>query len=462
MRPNPFIPAVLAAAAFVSVASAAPAQQVVKPKQPQEIRVMPLGDSITWGLVDTGGYRAPLYAKIESLITKIDWVGSALPFSSPGFMNDWHHEGHPGWKIRDVSAFGGYEATPPSTIEGLLDSFDPAMILLHIGTNDMIGQSVDVDQSLADMNELLGRIFAESPTVQVIVAQIIPPHPLVDQTQTMLYNAGIPAIAESYEQVGYAVEVVDMYTPFFTHADWESLYIDGIHPSQAGYDVMAEQWFQALLAIEPPKNPPIVKLPLIQTNTESTVLGEISAMTQDLIAAGSPTLAAAHHDGYDGSPNKPITALNDGLANGHAPLALDQIDEAWTSTFGLDLTYSPRGYDIEAIRGINFASLSIGAQAFSVEFEFVKSPGEFVSIGSFRYSYSSLPYASQAGGNGLVVIEHEQGLLARGVSAVRFVFGPDPGYNATPAYAEIDVVGEPTVVGPSKPLVPADHRPLQI
>ncbi|QDU65142.1 SGNH/GDSL hydrolase family protein [Engelhardtia mirabilis] len=426
-----------------------------------ELRIMPLGDSITWGLVDTGGYRAPLYNKLESLVTGVDWVGSAPPYSFPGAMDDWHHEGHPGWKIRDVIAFAGDQSTPATSIEGLLEAFDPAVILLHIGTNDLNSLKADPIQALTDLWELLGRIYATTPDVQVMLAQLVPVNPLLDQTPTLTFNAGIPAVANSYAQAGYAIKVVDMYSAFRFSPDWAGLYVDGLHPNQDGYDLMADVWFDSLLTVAPPTNPPVVDLPLLQSNYESESVGAFPPLTDDLIAAGSPTLASVQHVGYSGHAGNPISSLNDGKADGHATYALDPVDGSWRSTFNLNLNKAPRGYDIEAIRGLNYASLTVGAQAFEIEVELVTSPGVFTSIGSFRYAYSALPFATQAGGSAMMLIEHEQGFLARGVRAIRFTFSPDPGFNAAPAYTEIDVVGTPAGPAQGKPLKPANHRPLK-
>lgn len=408
-----------------------------------EFRVMPIGDSITWGDFSTGGYRAPLYTRVENELAPIDFVGSAAPYSDPAVLEDWHHEGHPGWTIGDLIAFPGDESTPPSTIETLLTNFDPATLLLHIGTNNLlIGQTPE--EALVELNALLTRIYATAPTVQVILAQIIPLIPPLDNGPVIAFNAAIPAMADGFAQAGFRIDVVDMYTAFRTDPNWLGLYVDGVHPNQDGYDRMADVWYDAM-KVSDPFNPPIAPAPFIQTNFESVQSGSFDALKGDLIAAGSKTLASVEHAGYSGTADEPITALNDGWAKANSKATSDAVDESWTSTFRLDLTDAPRGYDIELIRTINHPSWTTGAQSYRVQVERAGMPGVFIDVGSFRYSYSAVPFATQAGGSGMVELRSQAGVLARSVSAIRFVFRPDPGHNATTSYVEIDVVGEPSI-----------------
>src|SRR5947209_14639864 len=115
--------AVLLAIGGALLAAPAPARASVASRP---IRVMPLGDSITWGVGSSTGssYRADLWRR---LVTQagyhIDFVGS----QQSGSLPDTDNEGHSGWRIDQIA--GG--------IDGWLATYQPDVVLLHIGTNDM-------------------------------------------------------------------------------------------------------------------------------------------------------------------------------------------------------------------------------------------------------------------------------------------------------------------------------------
>ena len=92
-----------------------------------KVKIMPLGDSITYGEHSStgGGYRLPLWNELVARGTHIDFVGS-MRNGPPGF--DAENEGHRGWEIAQIT----------SHIINWLIAYRPDIILLHIGTNDII------------------------------------------------------------------------------------------------------------------------------------------------------------------------------------------------------------------------------------------------------------------------------------------------------------------------------------
>ncbi len=66
------------------------------------LRIMPLGDSITYGSSSAlgGGYRAPLWTLLRNGSYNVDFVGTQT--NNPrkdGSLGDIDHEGHSGWKL---------------------------------------------------------------------------------------------------------------------------------------------------------------------------------------------------------------------------------------------------------------------------------------------------------------------------------------------------------------------------
>jgi len=191
---------------------------------------MPLGDSITYGegIVSYGGYRNLLGALLQSDGYLFDFVGSQK--SGEDALSDADNEGHPGWRIRNLK--------DAIDSEGWLETYQPDLILLHIGSNDLrYGNPVYAADNLS---ALLDDILTRLPEVHIIIATIIRTRWGSD-VKHLSYNNAIPRIAASK---GTRVSVVDMQDVLSKH-DFTTLY----HPSPRGYDKMAHAWESAILAL---------------------------------------------------------------------------------------------------------------------------------------------------------------------------------------------------------------------
>jgi hypothetical protein len=89
-------PAILLLLLVLTLASTGSAQT------PTPIRIMPLGDSITYGTSSTGtvGYRRPLYQLLAGAGYSVDFVGSQTNGSPNDF--DRNQEGHSGWRADEI------------------------------------------------------------------------------------------------------------------------------------------------------------------------------------------------------------------------------------------------------------------------------------------------------------------------------------------------------------------------
>ena len=197
------------------------------------IKIMPLGDSITYGQGSStgGGYRLPLWNDLRARGFPIDFVGS-LETGPASFNRD--HEGHPGWTINQIAV----------EVVNWLMTYRPHIILLHIGTNDFV-KNDDPTQAPARLSHLLNLITTTLPGATVIVAQILPlPRSARLKAEVVAYNATIPGIVQANVAQGKHVQYVDMY-----HAVPPGLLPDQIHPNDAGYALMARVWLHALLPL---------------------------------------------------------------------------------------------------------------------------------------------------------------------------------------------------------------------
>ena len=207
------------------------------------IRIMPLGDSITYDdtLADhegtprpssiRTGYRSHLHYKLTDAEYPVDFVGSRVAGEKiiPAF--DPHNEGHPGWTSYEIG----------SKVYTYLSQNPADIVLLHIGTNDN-------DTSVAGVNDILDQIdLYEEHTgrfVRVLVALIID-RQAQDDLIIAGFNHNLDNLLQRRISSGDAITVVDMYHGAgLTSAD----YTDHTHPSDAGYQKMAQVWFDALMA----------------------------------------------------------------------------------------------------------------------------------------------------------------------------------------------------------------------
>jgi lysophospholipase L1-like esterase len=201
---------------------------------------MPLGDSITLGV--NGGYRNGLWTRLTAAGRTIDYVGSQSdPYT---VVADRDHEGHPGFTIGNIAA----------STDGWMQAYQPDYVLLMIGTNDVAWWCAESAGQVADLNAaLIDQILADLPGAWVVVASIPPETSSIiqpnDVDRAQLagdYNTALQQRVQARVLAGKKVRFADV-SAVLTVSD---LY-DGIHPTQAAADKVAQVWFDALAPILP-------------------------------------------------------------------------------------------------------------------------------------------------------------------------------------------------------------------
>ncbi|MFN8058572.1 MAG: SGNH/GDSL hydrolase family protein [Vicinamibacterales bacterium] len=197
-------------------------------------RIMPLGDSTTQGDANHDSYRRPLWKALAAAGTRVDFVGSQSENHGGGPPTrdfDLDHEGHWGWRADEVLAdIGGWAATSL-----------PDVVLLHLGTNDVIGGQ-STASTIDDLARIVARLRDANPAVTVVVAQILPTTTAAWNRGIEELNAQVPSMAARLTTAASPVAVVDQHTGF----DARTLTYDGVHPNDAGESMMASRWLAAL------------------------------------------------------------------------------------------------------------------------------------------------------------------------------------------------------------------------
>ncbi|WBO61557.1 ricin-type beta-trefoil lectin domain protein [Streptomyces camelliae] len=188
---------------------------------PTALRLMPLGDSITWGVGSPSGngYRGFLWNRLAGEGHALDFVGSGRN----GTMSDPDNEGHSGWHIDQIAGIA----------DSVLARYRPNVITLEIGTNDLNGGS-QADPAAERLHALIDQITADAPDATVLVGTVIVSTSSTEEATRPAFNAKLPGIVQAEQAAGKHVRLVDMSA--LTTADLS----DPLHPNDNGYSKMAD------------------------------------------------------------------------------------------------------------------------------------------------------------------------------------------------------------------------------
>jgi fibronectin-binding autotransporter adhesin len=235
---------------------------------PSGLRVMPLGDSITYGGGSNAGYRGPLCNLLQPAATGFQFVGAStqnagsLPLVP---VDQTHHNGYASYATLDLANnLDGYDPTRFNQFGGTsrdpwggywLDGGNgtgraavlPDVALLMVGANDIYQHNqgnpqINLPNFQTNLTTLIGKLVTQRPDARVFVAKITP-WPAQGANVTTVNN-GVNAAAAAFQAQGKKVSVVDLYTEFPANG----LSADGLHPNDTGYQFMADRWYSAMLA----------------------------------------------------------------------------------------------------------------------------------------------------------------------------------------------------------------------
>ena len=222
---------------------------------------MPLGDSITRG---KGGSTWRLFLKDLLDRSGIDFLFVGSCPHAPNYGEPWgaaylaleealgnniEHEGWGGLKISDIIEFKDnpdHPDYPDFTIEELLLKNPADIILLMIGTNDILNQYKLV-RAPERLNNLISKITTNS-NAHLLVSTIPPNYAEQEidlNAEVKLFNSQIPAIVTTWQSSGFKVSLVDAGNKLSR----EDMLQDGLHPNIYGNQKIAASWFDAILEV---------------------------------------------------------------------------------------------------------------------------------------------------------------------------------------------------------------------
>ncbi len=211
----------------------------------RNLRIMPLGNSITSALSDEACYRRYLDHRLHREGLLFDLVGSRHWLRNESrrpqrYDYDWDHEGHwareADWLLQRV---GGYARRAR-----------PDLVLMHVGTNDILHEQGTkeqvVERTLREIGAIIDTLRAVNPNVRILVAQIIPTRRggMVDE-KIRLLNERLPWLVKMKQDACSPVRIVDQWTDLVPREDLQ----DNYHVNRQGALKMADKWYEAVMDI---------------------------------------------------------------------------------------------------------------------------------------------------------------------------------------------------------------------
>lgn len=214
-------------------------------------RIMPLGDSITAGYCpgsayEFGGYRMYLASLLEEngLSGQFDFVGKW----NTGVGYDMDNNGTNGVMISNNE--WGDSIKKDVVTNGILKTYQPDMILLQIGTNDILGQSEKKElREFSKINERLEdliNVITENAKENAVI--FLASIPYMEGSSYEKYNTNVDSYnfyirklvkqRQALQQNIYFVDINSAVAP--------GQYVDGVHPDQDGYESMGKLWYKTL------------------------------------------------------------------------------------------------------------------------------------------------------------------------------------------------------------------------
>lgn len=158
------------------------------------LRIMPLGDALTAGYKKVpGAYRTRLVERLNAMGYTTEFVGNE-------YSGDMSHEGHRNFDIADMTDY----------VEEFLDAYDPDIILLMIGSKDVL-EDGDFEKAAERYDRLIHKIASVRPSLHIFAANLPPRKDFNQNNQIQdFFNPEIPTIISAHQSAGRRVTFVDV------------------------------------------------------------------------------------------------------------------------------------------------------------------------------------------------------------------------------------------------------------
>jgi len=200
-----------------------------------QIRIMPLGDSLTTGLPGQASYRYWLWKRLKAANYQVNFVGSnwGVGQESPPRYSDFDadNEGHPSDTTDDILY----------ALRSWTTAARPDVVLMLVGATDF-ERGRSVPYVLGNAARIINTLRSVNPHVVIIWAML--PRGK-NPTREEAYNAAVPHLASSWSGPRSPIHVANLWSGFLPSLDT----VDGQHPNQAGEKIMANGFYVPLVSV---------------------------------------------------------------------------------------------------------------------------------------------------------------------------------------------------------------------
>jgi len=197
------------------------------------LRILPIGDSITWGYgsSDGNGYRLNLLNLLFG--NSVTYLGHW----HSGNMTNNNNEGYPAREISDIESYVKGNGTLAQS---------PNLILILAGTND-ISRDHAASTAPERLGSLIDLVTTACPDAAVIVSEITPISHIwgpEQQARVEVFNAAIPGIVKMRNSSASSSKHI-LALKMSSYVAEDDL-ADALHPSDIGYQKMAIGWIDGI------------------------------------------------------------------------------------------------------------------------------------------------------------------------------------------------------------------------
>ena len=214
------------------------------PGLPAEVRLMPVGDSITSGWTNTTEpqptYRMFLY---DHLVDSGLEPGSGFDFvgpydTHPSAEFDYLRQGE--WDHDSLSVSGWRTADARDAISSEVTTYDPDVLLVLIGVNDLRAD-IPAEVAADNIESMIDNARSAKSDIKIVVAEIPPTTRQFDDA-VVDYNERLRSLATTASTGESPVVSVDIFTDY----DIDLYHFDGLHPNQLGDEFIASRFADVL------------------------------------------------------------------------------------------------------------------------------------------------------------------------------------------------------------------------